>query len=180
MMLGRKENEIEAGTELIGTNDLPFFRGGKSGIPSKSGGEGSLRKNLEGGLSGEDFLFLLGLGLFILFLVLAHPLTPGLAHQSLILWASITMLFLSMAPDYVNRETAKKWMETYKDSRVGGFFERIYGVAQDSDRYFGHEKFFVAGILMTLVAVIALFYTGRIQEVPFGISYGILMRAILG
>lgn len=130
-------------------------------------------------LTGEDFMFLLGLGLFILFLVLAHPSTPGFTHQSLIFWMSVTMLFLSMAPDYVNVEMAKEWLEEYKGSRVEGFYRRIYNAARNGDEYFSSGNFFVAGVLLTILAVFLLFYTGEIKGFVFGISYGAFMRAIL-
>lgn len=64
-------------------------------------------ENESSGLTDYDFVFLLGLGLFIVFLVLSHPSTPGIAHGTLIFWMSITMLFLSIAPDYVNEDVAE-------------------------------------------------------------------------
>ncbi|KXA94746.1 hypothetical protein AKJ65_03520 [candidate division MSBL1 archaeon SCGC-AAA259E19] len=139
----------------------------------------AVREQNEGKLTGEDFMFLLGLGLFILFLALAHPSTPSLSHDTLIFWMSVTMLFLSMAPDYVNREKAREWLEEYGESRLEGLYRRIYEVARDSERYFSSDRFFLVGIALTILAVITLFHTGEIPEPVFGISYGIFMRAIL-
>lgn len=130
-------------------------------------------------LTGEDFMFLLGLGLFILFLVLVHPSTPGFTYQSLIFWMSVTMLFLSMAPDYVNVDRAKEWLDEYKGSRVEGVYRKVYNAARNGDEYFSSGNFFVAGVLLTILAVFLLFYTGEIQVIIFGISYGFFMRAIL-
>lgn len=133
----------------------------------------------EGKLTGEDLMFLLGLGLFVLFLALAHPSTPSLSHSTLIFWMSITLLFLSMAPDYVNRETAREWLKEYRNTRLEGLYRKIYEVARDSERYFSSDRFFIAGIALTILAVTILFYTGEIPEPVFGISYGAFMRAIL-
>lgn len=130
-------------------------------------------------LMGEDYMFLLGLGLFISFLALAHPIAPEIPHQILLFWMSITMLLLSMAPDYVNREQARKWLEEYRNTKLEGLYRRIFNVAENSDRYFSSKKFFLLGILLALTAVFVFFYTGEVQEIIFGISSGVFIRAIL-
>lgn len=141
--------------------------------------DSSLSKRKSEGLSGEDFMFLLGLGLFITFLALAHPSTWDLAHSELIFWMSATLLFLSMVPDYVNKEVASEWLEKYRNTKVEGIYERIYHIAENGDRYFNSRKFFIGGVLLTLAAIVVLFYAGMIIEILFGVSYGFLMRAIL-
>ncbi len=140
---------------------------GLSGVKSK------------GDLTGEDYLFLIGLGLLILFLVLSHSWTPEVVHSGLIFWMSVTLLFLSMAPDYVNREVARGWLQEYKGSRVENFYRKVYNVTRNSEKYFNSGNFFVVGIILTILSVFVLFYTGEIQEALFGVSYGAFVRAIL-
>ncbi len=131
------------------------------------------------GLSGNDFLFLIGLGLLIFYLVLNLPYTPSVAHIGLLFWMSVSMLFLSMAPDYLNEERAREWSEHYEGTKLEGLYGRIHSVASNGDRYFSSGKFFAAGVVLTLLAVAVLFWRGEIPEYLFGISYGVLMRAIL-
>lgn len=131
------------------------------------------------GLSGEDYLFLLGLGLFITYLIIAHPKTPSMRHGMLILSTSVTMLVLSMASDYLNREVAEEWMTEYRGTRLEGFYTKIYNIAKNSGKYFDSDTFFVTGVILTILAIVVLFMTGEIQGVIFGTSYGAFMRAIL-
>lgn len=152
----------------------------KDGIPKGIPGPKSRqRSHISSDIAGEDFLFLLGLSLFILFLVLAHPSTPSVSHQTIIFWMSVALLFLSMAPDYLNRQVAMDWLNEYRSTRFEVFYRRIWTIAENSDRYFSSDKFFILGVLLTILAIGALFYTGEIQEWIFGISYGVFMRALL-
>lgn len=135
------------------------------------------------GLTGEDYAFLVGLGLFIFFLFLAHPSTLTLGHQVVIFWISITLLFLSMAPDYVNRKTARGWMEDYRRTRLAGFYSKIYSVARNGDRYFNPQNFVISGIILTVITVVitlrGVVGTG-VQEFLFGIALALYVRGILG
>lgn len=133
----------------------------------------------ENGLSKNDVLFLIGLGLFIVFLSLAHPSTPEIAHQTLMFYTSVTALFLSMAPDYINRETAEEWLKEYRDTRLEGLYRRIHGIARKGDRYFGSTTFFLIGSVFVIAGVFALSRTGEVYESLYGLGWGALLRSII-
>lgn len=131
----------------------------------------------ESRLSGLDVLFLIGLGLFIFFLFLVHPWTGSFVYDDLVFWSSVTMLFLSMAPDYVNKETAGEWLEEYRGAKVQGLYERVYRLVESG--YFDSDFFFALGIVLSIDGFVFMFMTGWITNPVFGVSYGVLLRAIL-
>lgn len=146
------------------------------GFPTGSSKQG-------GGLTGGDYTFLLGLGLFIFFLFLAHPSTFTITHQVVVFWVSVTLLFLSMAPDYVNRETAREWMQNYRRTKLAGLYNKIYSVARNGDRYFNSRNFIIAGIVLTVLTEITILrgIAGiEVQEFLFGIALALYVRGILG
>ncbi len=130
-------------------------------------------------LSGLDFLFLIGLALFIIYLFLAHPWTTKFAFSVLILWTSLTALFLSMAPDYINKDTAKEWLSEYRDTKVQGLYAKIYKLVEKGGKYLDSDFFFILGILLTISAIVFMFLSGSITNPIFGLSYGAFLRAIL-
>lgn len=130
-------------------------------------------------LTSEDFAFLLGLGLFILFLVLSHPSTPKIEYQGLIFWMSLTLLFLSIAPEYVNVKTAKRWMEDRKGKRVEGLYRRIYCVIRKGEKYLKADYFFFAAILIFLIGLFLYYRLGGMPQLAFGVSYGVFIKALL-
>lgn len=47
-------------------------------------------------LEKNDYIFLIGLGLLILFLLIEHPMTPSFSYNALLFWMAFSMLLKSM------------------------------------------------------------------------------------
>lgn len=135
-------------------------------------------------LTGNDWLFLLGLGVFILFLALAHPLTPEIRHGEFLFWAAVTALVISMAPDYVDeeewRERAKEWGEG--DAKMGrretGPYRYLLSVKRYLEGMTG-ERYLGIALALASIGIILYAATGRLNYVPFGAAYGVAMKALL-
>lgn len=130
-------------------------------------------------LTSKDLMFLLGLGLFILFLVLSHPNTPKIEYQGLIFWMSLTLLFLSIAPEYVNAKIAKRWLEDRRGRKVEGLYRCIYFMIRKGGKYLKTDHFFSAAILIFLIGLFLYYRLGEMPQLAFGVSYGVFIRALL-
>lgn len=130
-------------------------------------------------LTSEDFTFLLGLGLFILFLVLSHPNTSKFEYQSLIFWMSLTLLFFSIVPEYVNAKIAKKWLGDHRGKRIAGLYRHIYHMILKGRNHLKADFFFFTAILIFLIGVFFYVQSGEMPQFAFGVSYGAFVRALL-
>ncbi len=128
--------------------------------------------------SGENFLFLTGLGLFAFYLIMVHPSTPNFLFETIVFWMATTILILSIAPDYLNHQVIQQWLTKHKDSKLESLYEKAHYAAQTSHKYL-NPTIFIAAFILTLTAIAILLFTGDISEAYFGISYGLFMKALL-
>lgn len=141
--------------------------------------EESTKIREEHSISGEEFLFFTGLGLLILYFILAHPSTPNFRYSTVVFWMAATILVLVIAPDYLNYQVTQQWLIKHKDSKIESLYKKVYHIAQERHRYLKPTNLFCATLLLTLTAMAILLFTGNVAEVCFGASYGLLMKAIL-
>ena len=163
-------------------NEFLFRRGGETKCWDKMSSESDgLAKTGAGreGLSSNDYLFLIGLGAFIVYLVLVHPSTPVLPYQNLLFWMSVTVLFLSMAPDYVNSEVTWEWLKEYKNTKLGGFYRKVHELSKNSDKYLSWPTFLTIGSILAIAGFLVFIYTAEISELLYGIAWGAVLRGML-
>jgi len=128
--------------------------------------------------SENEFLFLTGLGLLILYFILANPATPNFHYSTTVFWMAATLLVLTIVPDYLNYQSTQQWLIKRKNSKTQSFYEKLQRSAQATHRHF-NSILFCAAFLLTLTAIANLLLTGAVLESHFGASYGLFMKAVL-